>query len=293
MLMFLFVLIPLAAGATCIFALSRLGRKQQSIKGKVVVISGASSGLGEALSRRFHSAGAKLILLARSVDKLEQLAKDMDASGLSDYPVKFVRFDLADEIGHDFAGQLASMHGGVDLLINNAGMSYRGTIADTSMKVHRQMMEVNYFGHVALTTALLPELRKSKGGVIAISSIQGRVAIPFRSAYSASKHAFQAFFDTLRAEEHATLGVLVVSPGYIRTNLSLNAMTSSGDQHGKMDKTTAKGMAPDKLADMILYGYCRGEQEITWRKEGVFLRALMPALYFRLMNRRAIKKEGI
>ncbi|KAL4240596.1 hypothetical protein ACF0H5_001387 [Mactra antiquata] len=127
-----------------------------------------------------------------------------------------------------------NIFGTIDILINNAGISYRGAIQDTDIDVHVKLMTVNYFGQIALTKAILPYMQKSGGGsIIAISTVQGRISQGFRSAYAASKHALQAYFDCLRAETSTdNIHVCVVSPGYIKTNLSKNALCGDGLHYG-------------------------------------------------------------
>ncbi|XP_049558094.1 dehydrogenase/reductase SDR family member 7B isoform X4 [Orcinus orca] len=170
-----------------------------------------------------------------------------------------VTFDLTDPgaiVGA--AAEILQCFGYVDVLINNAGISYRGTIVDTSLDVDKRVMETNYFGPVALTKALLPSMiRRRQGHVVAISSIQGKISVPFRSAYAASKHATQAFFDCLRAEvEQHDIEVTVISPGYIHTNLSLNAVTADGSNDGQ-----DHGPGPKPLAGGPRRAGCRGEEK--------------------------------
>ncbi|KAG8229330.1 hypothetical protein J437_LFUL007138 [Ladona fulva] len=171
---------------------------------------------------------------------------------------------------------------------------YRGDAVSTSMDVHVKLMMVNYLAQVALTKAILPQmLDKSSGHIVAISSVQGRFAIPYRSAYSAAKHALQAFFDSLRAEvADKGVSVTVVSPGYIRTSLSLNALRADGSTYGVMDETTAGGMAPKKMAEQILRAVASGKGgELIVSgfsaRFAILLRTLIPSLYFWVMSNRA------
>lgn len=182
-------------------------------------------------------------------------------------------------------------------------MSMRGECLKTTMNVHRQLMEVNYFGHVELTQTLLPFMYKnnSEGGkkyIVGISSMQGRLALPCRGAYSASKHAFQAYFDSLKGENSAknwkNFNVLVVSPGYLKTNLSLNAISSDGQPYGKMDETQNAGLAPEFAASRIVDAMLAEESELLLAdfksRFAVLLRAISPDLYFWVVAKRAKKQ---
>ncbi|XP_046398695.1 dehydrogenase/reductase SDR family protein 7-like isoform X2 [Ischnura elegans] len=272
----------------------------------VVLITGASSGLGEALAHSFYLRGCRLILAARRKDELERVKKDLlrlnHQVGVT-YPPVTLLLDLSDMNSlPKFTEDALAIHGQVDILINNAGIGHRGDAVSTSMDVHAKLMIVNYLGQVALTKALVPAmLEKHSGHIVAISSVQGRFALPYRSAYSASKHALQAFCDSLRAEvADSGISVTVVSPGYIKTSLSLNALTPSGTAHGVMDETTAAGMSPEKLADMVVNEVAKGQSgELivsgTLPHLAILLRTLMPSVYFWIMNNRArrLKKEYI
>nr|DBA20177.1 TPA: hypothetical protein GDO54_015893 [Pyxicephalus adspersus] len=199
------VILPFLIGSIGIYSLFKVLQKLRTsayIQDAVVVITGATSGLGK---------------------------------GKYMYKPHTVIFDLSDvEAVTSAANEILHLAGKVDILINNAGISFRGNILNTEINVDRMIMDTNYFGPVALTKALLPSMIKNKRGhVVAISSIQGKISIPFRSAYSASKHATQAFFDCLRAEMVPyNIDVTVISPGYIQTNLSLNAVTEDGSKYG-------------------------------------------------------------
>lgn len=292
-----------------IFFLRRTSRKSPHyLQGKVVVVTGASSGLGAACAKLFHSIGCKVVLCGRNQETLQQVADSLIASDVADeycplhrYAPKIVLMDLADLASIPVAADAAAaaFGGAVDVLVNNAGVSYRGEIATTELSVDERLLTVNYLGQVALTKALLPRLLEDKedgdrSHIVAVSSVQGKMSIPFRSAYSASKHALQSFFDCLRAETAGTrLSVHVISPGYIATNLSVNAVTGAGGTYGVVDETTAKGLAPEVVAERLVEMIFKEEAEVvladTHVKLAIALRALCPALFFWFMNRRALK----
>ncbi|XP_039766950.1 dehydrogenase/reductase SDR family member 7B isoform X9 [Ornithorhynchus anatinus] len=243
----------------------------------------------------FHAAGAKLVLCGRNRERLEELVRELTTNQpKKTHKPHIVTFDLADSnTVVQAAAEILKCVGYVDILINNAGISYRGTIIDTTVDVDKMVMETNYFGPVALTKAILPSMiQKRQGHIVVISSIQGKISIPFRSAYAASKHATQAFFDCLRAEmEQYEIDVTVVSPGYIRTNLSLNAVTADGSRYGVMDKTTSEGRNAAEVAQEVLSAVGKKKKEVVVASLipclAVYLRTLSPRLFFKFMAGRA------
>ncbi|XP_055450071.1 dehydrogenase/reductase SDR family member 7B isoform X2 [Psammomys obesus] len=296
--------LPLLFGCLGIFSVFRLLqwiRSKAYLRNAVVVVTGATSGLGRECARVFHAAGAKLVVCGRDVKALEELARELAGScssqGQTHKPYT-VTFDLTDPVAiAAAAAEILQRFGYVDVLINNAGVSYRGAISDTLVDVDRKVMEINYFGPVALTKALLPSMVKRKQGhIVAISSIQGKISIPFRSAYAASKHATQAFFDCLRAEmEQDNIEVTVISPGYIHTNLSVNAVTADGSRYGALDKNTAQGRSPEEVAQAVLAAVKKKKKDVILAdlmpSMAVYLRTLAPGLFFRIMASRARKER--
>ncbi|XP_065066365.1 dehydrogenase/reductase SDR family member 7B-like [Rhopilema esculentum] len=275
-------------------------RKVFDVKDKVVLITGASSGLGKACAYRFAEAGAKLILSARNVEKLEEVKDSIIKRYSLDSALgpKVIPIDLSDCESITKAAELALMaYGHIDILINNAGISCRGSIVQTKMEVHRQLMNVNYFGPLLLTKSLLPSMiERKEGHIVGISTVQGKIAIPFRSPYTASKHAFDAFFTCLRSEvASSNINVTLISPGYIRTNLSINARTSDGTQYGSLDPTTAAGMEPGHVAEEILSAVeCLQEDVVIADMKAnlaILLKTLWPSLLSRVMKKRAQKEE--
>jgi len=254
---------------------------------KTVWITGASSGIGEALAYEFAREGAKLVLSARREDELQRVKT---ATGLPETKVLVLPLDMADVDSMPTAVEtVLQKFGAVDVLVQNAGISQRSLIHETSLDVHRQIMEVNYFGVVALTNAVLPAMRARKSGhFIVISSVTGYVATPLRSAYASSKHAIRAFFDSLRAENHALgLRVTVACPGYIRTDVSKNALHGDGERHGKMDQNQEKGMTPEACARQIVRAAKAEKLEVyPGGKEifGIYLKRWLPGIVARAVR---------
>src|SRR4051812_22915408 len=190
---------------------------------KVVWVTGASSGIGEALAYALSARGARLILSARREDVLRNVQ-----ANCANPKKHFVQpLDMADPA--EFAPTVKTVldrFAAIDVLVHCAGISQRGTALDTELIVDRHLMEVNYFGPIALTKCVLPRmLERGTGHVVAVSSLLGKFAVPKRAAYSASKHALHGFFDALRGEvETQGIFVTLVCPGFVRTNASLNAL---------------------------------------------------------------------
>ncbi|XP_023674955.1 dehydrogenase/reductase SDR family member 7B isoform X1 [Paramormyrops kingsleyae] len=288
-------------GGLVLYRLLQRLRQKACLQDAVVVITGASSGLGKECARVFHAAGAKLILCGRNRNLLQELVEELGAvadSKHKTYTASIVTFDLSkvEEVAQA-AEDILKCHGYVDVLINNAGISFRGNILNTHIDVHKEVMEINYFGPIALTQAILPSMvQRQRGQVVVISSIQGKISIPFRSAYAASKHATQAYFDCLRAElEQYGIKVSVLSPGYIRTSLSLNAVTGNGSKYGVLDRNTAEGRDPWEVAGAVLEATERRRKDAMMAGAipclAVYIRTLWPSLFFRLMAGRARKEH--
>lgn len=295
-------MLPLALasiGALFLYRVLARLRPGAALQDAVVVITGASSGLGKECAKVFHAAGARLVLCGRDPARLQQVVKELTSSSKKQtHTPCIVTFDLADTSSIDKAAEeILKCYGQVDVLINNAGISYRGNILDTHLSVHRDVMETNYFGPVALTQALLPSMvQRRSGHIVVISSVQGKISIPYRSAYAASKHATQAYFDCLRAEAaHYGIPVTVISPGYIRTNLSVNAITGDGSKYGVLDKTTAAGKDPADVALAVLSSVRRQSKDVVLAGPlptvAIYLRTIWPALFFKLMSSRARKEH--
>ena len=262
------------------------------LKDKVIWISGASSGIGEYFARAASQKGAKIILSARRREKLEALQVELgtDRTAVLEMDVTHI-----DDISakHEAA---QAIYGPIDILVNNAGISQRSTVEETDLEVDRRMFEVNYFGNIALTKAALPSmLERQQGKIVVTSSIAGKLGVPFRSTYCATKHALHGYYDALRAEVHdRNVQVHVICPGYINTDISLHALNAKGEKHGKMDEGQAKGMAPDVCADRIIDAMIKNKNEVyIGGKEAKFvmLRRLSPKTYYRLIAKRAKEQK--
>jgi len=272
-----------------------------SLVGKVVLVTGASSGIGRELAIQMVRQGMKVILAARSTEKLVELRNNLinsDKKGMTVYDPQVLTLDLEDlDNIKAKAEEALEIFGTIDILVNNGGMSVRGGTLETQLSVHQRLMNVNYFGSLELTRHIAPHMVAAGAGLIVlVSSVQGRLATPYRTAYAASKHALQAWADSMRAELSGDgVGVLVVSPGYVSTELSKNALTASGDSYGQLDKNTEQGYSVQYVAQQILESMVKGKKELVLAplhvRLAVLLRALLPGVYFYIMKRKAIKEK--
>ena len=249
----------------------------------VVWITGASSGIGAALARAWAAQGAHLIVSARRAPELEALVAQL---GLGPDRALVLPLDLEQPHTHAAAVAAALAHwGGIDVMVHNAGVSQRSPLADTQLAVLRRLMEVNYFGTVSLTQLLLPHLlARGRGQLVVISSVMGLYSAPLRGGYAAAKHALHGYFEALRAETHDRgLRVTLVCPGYVRTDVSRNALTADGTPQGSMDATTAAGLDPDAVARRIVAAVAAGRLRLVmggWRElMGHWLSRLAPGLH--------------
>jgi dehydrogenase/reductase SDR family member 7B len=221
-------------------------------------ITGASSGIGEALARALAARGASLILSGRNVAALEALARDCsDALVLPFEATDFERVPALAERAWSWKGR-------VDGLINNAGVSQRSLAVETQFAVYQRMIAIDLLAPIALTQALLPRMVKAGGGrVVAISSVAGIVGAPMRSAYSAAKFGLIGYHDSVRAEnEHLGIRVHVIAPGSVRTNVSRNALNADGSRRGVSDAAIDNGLAPESAAAAILAAVEAGTREL-------------------------------
>lgn len=259
---------------------------------KVVWITGASSGIGEALVYEFIKLGATVIA---SSNQEEELKRVRDNCGELSHRVNPVFLDLsASENFTELVKEQVARFSHLDYLINLGGVSQRATIEETPLWLDRKIMEINYFGTIALTKAVLPVMiSQQRGHILATSSISGRFGFPLRSAYSASKQALHGFFETLHLENKKNnIRASVIIPGRVRTNISRNALTSSGESHGKMDPGQAKGISPQRAALKIIRGIRRNKREILVGSTELimlYIRKYFPSIFFNFAGR--IKPE--
>jgi short-subunit dehydrogenase len=258
-----------------------------SFEGKVIWITGASSGIGEALAYEWSKLDARIILSARRESELERVKA---ACARSDHctvaPLDLSRQEDIEAV----ADRMLQRFGTVDILVNCGGISQRSLLIETDVSVDRRIMEVDYFSGVTLTKKLLPSMvAKGSGHIIAVSSIVGMFGFPLRSAYSAAKHAMHGFYESLWAELHAQgIRVTVVCPGRILTSVSLHALTKDGTPHGEMDHGQASGITAETCARKIINAVRRNKREAYIGKKDllmIYFKRYIPWLYYRLVSK--------
>jgi short-subunit dehydrogenase len=215
-------------------------KKMSAINGKVVWITGASSGIGEALAYELANRNCKLILSARNIKALESVKSRCSTSEVMILPFDLTDFDNAKE----HVERAISFFGKIDILVNNGGVSQRSLLVDTDFEVDKKLIEVDYLGTIAVTKALLPHfIKNKKGHFVTITSLMGKFGSPYRSGYCGAKHALHGFFDVLRMEHQKdNINVTLICPGFIQTNVAVNALTADGSKQNTDDEATLNGM---------------------------------------------------
>ena len=269
------------------------GIKYMNLTNKVVWITGASSGIGEALAHEFAKEGAKLVLSARRMEELERVKKEL---GLPNTSVLILPIDMLHP--EEFTAKTQAIldyFGQIDVLVPNAGVSQREKFLDVAPLDFKKLMDTNFTSVVLLTREVLPLLVAQKsGGILVTSSVSGKIGTSYRSFYCASKHAIQGFFDSLRGEVWRDgVQVTVACPGYIKTNISFNAIGKDGKPFGKMDQNQAKGIPAEVCARKMVQALKSGKHEVVIAgfKEtlGTYLKRFAPALLWQLTKNYNIK----
>jgi len=235
------------------------------VQGKTIWVTGASSGIGEALATAFAARGAAVILSGRRIAELERVAGAVGGEALV-LPFEATEYDALPEVVERAQG----WRGGVDLLVNNAGISQRSLGLETEFDVYRRLMEIDFFAPLRLTQLVLPRMvERGSGHLVAISSVAGKVGSPLRTGYCAAKHAVVGYFDALRAEiDRYGVKVTLVTPGFVRTAIAANAVQGDGSTRGRSDENIDAGIDPDEAASQIMAGLDAGQREIPVGKPG-------------------------
>lgn len=256
---------------------------------KIVWITGASSGIGKETAIQLASKGAKLVLSARNSSELEILRKSLKNSTFH----LVLPLDLEKSANFDELTSLViEKFGRIDILVNNGGISQRATAFETTMEVNRKIMEINFFGNIALAKSVLPYMQAQKSGqFLIISSISGKFGFFLRSAYCASKHALHGYYDSLSLEEEQNgIKVTMVCPGKINTPISTNAIGGHGENHGLMDHNQATGMPVSECVKKMLVGLKKQKRELLiGNKEilAVRIKRFFPNLFWKIIKKQA------
>jgi|694.fasta_scaffold101509_3 short-subunit dehydrogenase len=254
---------------------------KRELKDKVVWITGASSGLGEALTYQLAKEGARLVISSNENEKLAEVATNtgLPANQILVMPISLENFDA-----EKTTQEVIAHFSGIDVLINNAGVLQKAFFEDTTESIERKIMEINYFASVKLTRALLPYLKSSKGMVAAVASLNGRVGAPFMSTYCASKFATIGFFESLRYELYKDkVQVLIVIPGFMNTNITLNAWTGDGSAFGQNSITQKIGMTVDVCALQFTKAIKNNRRNLLigrWEHLFPYISIMAPSFFF-------------
>lgn len=263
---------------------------------KVIWITGASSGIGEALTYELAKRGARLILSARRKEELERVKGNCMAA--SQPFIRILPLDLSEASTLELSTQAAiQLFGHIDILINNGGISQRSLAKDTALDVDRRIMEVDYFGSIGLTKHLLPHfMKRNSGHFVTVSSVMGKIGTPYRSGYAAAKHALHGFFDSLRAElwkESKNIYVTLVCPGWINTNLSIMALMGDGSPQNKKDDTHKKGMTPTFFAKRLIKAIENKKREVyiggTKEVLAIHIKRFFPGMFAKIIRNAKVK----
>ena len=254
------------------------------LNGKVVIVTGASSGIGEAMAREYAKMGAKVVMAARREDELQRITTEIIAQGGE------VVYSVCDVVSEEDCKQLINRaveaFGGIDILICNAGLSMRALFDDCDLKVLHRLMDVNFWGTVNCTKYALPWIQKSKGSIVGISSVAGIHGLPGRTGYSASKYAMTGFLDTIRVENlKKGVHVMTACPGFTASNVRFSALTADGSQQGDTPRNESKMMTPEEVAHIVAKGILRRKRLCLMEWEGRathFVKKFFPGLVDRL-----------
>ena len=263
----------------------------KSFSDKIIWITGASSGIGKALAIELSNQNVKLILSSRKKEDLELVkkqCKDIRA-------VKIIPLDLEDYTNlQPKVTEAIAAFGKIDVLVNNGGISQRSFVKATAINVDKRIMDINYLGTVALTKAVLPHfIKNKKGHFVVTTSIVGKIGTPLRSSYAASKHALHGFFDSLRAESYQdNIAVTLVCPGFVKTNISKNALTGDGTPQDKLDLATENGIPPERFAKLMVIAIKKKKEEVyiagVKEKLGVYAKRFYPKLLSTMIRKLSV-----
>jgi len=259
--------------------------------GKVVVITGASSGIGRACALQFAQMGATVVLSSRRLEMLQEVQKEiekMNRIAVWNHPSLCVKADIREiEDCKKLIDKTIEAFGRIDVLINNAGISMRANFEELDLKVIKELMDTNFYGTVYCTKFALPHLLKHKGTVVGISSISGLVPLPGRTGYAASKHAMDGFLNTLRLEnKRKGLNVMIVHPGFTNSNIRLTALNKDGNPQAESPRDEGKMMSSSRVAEIIAKAVFKRERDLILTPQGrmvVWLRKNFPGVADRIL----------
>lgn len=259
---------------------------------KTVWITGASSGIGRAAANRWAELGARVILSSRKETALQEVVDQWTEKQRSQSLILPLDLSQAEQLPGKVAEALQWAQT-IDVMVHCGGISQRSTVLETDLSVDRRVMEVDYFGTLALTKALLPHfVERQLGQFVVVTSLMGLFSSPLRSGYCGAKHALHGFFESLRAEHHDDeIGVTMVCPGFIHTNISMNAVVGDGSQQGTMDAKTGAGLTPEACAARMIRAVERRKPQVLigrFEIVGAYLKRFAPGLMRRIVRKAAV-----
>ncbi len=262
------------------------------IKGKVVIVTGASSGIGLALCETYARKGARVVMAARSIDKLGVLEERLKGQGAQ---VLAVKCDVSrEEDCRLMVERCVEKFGGVDICICNAGISMRALFDDVDLKVLHQLMDVNFWGAVNTVKYALPHIQRSKGSIVGVSSVAGIHGLPARTGYSASKYALKGFLETIRIENlKKGVHVMLAYPGFTASNIRFTALTADNTPQGDTPRAEEKMMSAQEVSDLIVRGVERRKRDLTMDFQGkasALIKKFFPALLDKLFYNHMAKE---
>ncbi|NLL62722.1 MAG: SDR family NAD(P)-dependent oxidoreductase [Ruminococcaceae bacterium] len=260
-------------------------QKKSSIQDKKVVwVTGASSGIGEALAKEYNARGAFIVLSARREEELNRVKGELKyPENAMILPLDVTHFDTVD----DKVSQVVRHCGKIDMLINSAGIDYKDWVRNTPLSIYEKVMEINFYGNIAITLKVLPLMEeRGRGHIACITSVNGVLSDKCSSAYAAAKHGLHGFYDSLRAEVPKKITVSLITPGYINTNITVNSLNGKGNFYGEHSEACLKGMAPEKMAKYVVKRlekkspliYVGGFTE----RFGILVHDLFPTLFYKI-----------
>jgi len=258
-----------------------------NFQNKTVWITGASSGIGKAMALEFSKAGANIILSARNIEKLIEVQQQCAFSERT----QILPLDLSqNETFQEITKTALGFFEGIDILVNNGGISQRSLAMETKLEVDQKLFDINYFGTIALSKAVLPHfVERNSGQIAVITSVVGKIGTPLRSSYAGSKHALHGFFDSLRAEISENITITLICPGFVNTDVSINALTADGSSQNKKDKATANGLSPEVFAKKAVRAIKNKKQEVViagaLEKFALYSKRYCPLLVSRLLRK--------
>ncbi|MEN7550177.1 SDR family oxidoreductase [Rapidithrix thailandica] len=264
-----------------------------TMKGKTVIVTGGTSGIGKALAFEFGSKGANILITGRNQQRLDEVIQEFSGKGIR---LRGIQADVSQEADNQRMVDAALQHFGcIDILINNAGMSMRALFEEVDLKVLHTLMNVNFWGTVYATKYALPHIIQQKGSVIGISSIAGYRGLPARAGYSASKFAMQGFLEVLRTEMLPKgVHVLTACPGFTASNIRTTALTKDGNTQGESPRNEGNMMSAEECASHIYKATCKRKKTLILTQQGkltVFLNKLFPGWMDKMVFNHMAKEE--